>query len=221
MPNDLHQMKSNLSKVLVVVCILLAIGLAAMKWSDNAQLATADGTIDDYSNRLDTSQTQIAVRDGNLLVLSNTLNETTTSLSNQLAESQSTVALQTEQLSNLNQQVSTATANNQTLSRNITDLTNQLAALTLRNAQTEASLAQANTNLDKAGKDYAQLEIRLRRNVAERLVMERKFNSTPELESQLRQLKQFPVGEISVESIYAGLDVVVKGDGKCYVITPD
>jgi chromosome segregation ATPase len=214
-------MKSNLSKVLVVVCILLAIGLAAMKWSDNAQLATADGTIDDYSNRLDTSQTQIAVRDGNLLVLSNTLNETTTSLSNQLAESQSTVALQTEQLSNLNQQVSTATANNQTLSRNITDLTNQLAALTLRNAQTEASLAQANTNLDKAGKDYAQLEIRLRRNVAERLVMERKFNSTPELESQLRQLKQFPVGEISVESIYAGLDVVVKGDGKCYVITPD
>jgi len=26
---------------------------------------------------------------------------------------------------------------------------------------------------------------------------------------------------ISPESIYAGLDVVVNGDGKCYVISPD
>jgi hypothetical protein len=101
------------------------------------------------------------------------------------------------------------------------DLTNQLVALTRQNARTEASLAEANTNLVQAGKDYARLENRLRRDVAERLVMERKFNCFPELQTQERQLKEFPVGVISAEDIYAGLDVVVRGDGKFYVISRD
>jgi len=214
-------MKSNLSKVLVGVGIVLAIGLAATKWSDNAQLDTAATAINDYSNRLDTAQAQISIRDGNLITLSNTLAETTTTFSNQLTEAQSGVALQSEQITNLNQQLAETTSENRTLNRSVMDLTNQLAALTSRNAQTEASLAQASTNLVQAGKDYAQLENRLRRDVAERVVVERKFNSIQELETQLRQLKEFPVGVISPEKIYAGLDVVVKGDGKFYVITPD
>jgi chromosome segregation ATPase len=214
-------MKSNLSKVLLVVSILLVIGLAAIKWSDNAQLDTATNTINDYSNRLDTAQAQISIRDGNLLTLSNTLAETSLTLSNQLTEAQATVARQTDQITDLNQQVATATAENKTLSRSVMDLTNQLAALTSRNAQAEASLAQANTNLVQAGKDYAQLENRLRRDVAERVVVARKFNSIPELQTQLRQLEEFPVGVISPENIYAGLNVVVNGDGKFYVISPD
>ncbi len=73
-------MKSNLSKVLVGVGIVLAIGLAATKWSDNAQLDTAATAINDYSNRLDTAQAQISIRDGNLITLSNTLAETTTDI---------------------------------------------------------------------------------------------------------------------------------------------
>lgn len=214
-------MKSVFSKVLLSVSILLAVGLAAVKWSDNAQLDTATGTINDYSNRLDTAQAQISIRDGSLLILSNTLAETSLTLSNQLAEAQSTVALQTEQITNLDQQVAAASAENQKLGRSVMDLTNQLAVLTSRNAQTEASLAQANTNLVQAGKDYAQLENRLRRDVAERVVVTRKFNSIPELQTQLRQLQEFPVGVVSPENIYAGLNVVVNGDGKFYVISPD
>jgi chromosome segregation ATPase len=214
-------MKSNLSKILVVVSVLLTIGLAATKWSDNAQLDTAATTINDYSNRLDTAQAQISICDGNLLTLSNTLTETSLTFSNQLAEAQSTVALQSEQITNLNQQLAETASEKHTLSRNVMDLTNQLAELTSRNVQTEASVALANTNLVQAGKDYAQLENRLRRDVAERVVVERKFNSIPELETQLRQLKEFPVGIISPEKIYAGLDVVVNGDGKFYIISPD
>jgi chromosome segregation ATPase len=214
-------MKSNFTKVLLFVSVLLAIGLAATKWSDNSQLDTAATAINDYSNRLDTAQAQISIRDGDLLTLSNTLAETSLTLSNQLAESLSTGALQAEQITNLNQQVATAAAENQTLSRSVMNLTNQLAALTSRNAQTEASMAQANTNLVQAGKDYAQLENRLRRDVAERVVVTRKFNSIPELQTQLRQLEEFPVGVISPENIYAGLDVVVNGDGKFYVISPN
>ncbi len=214
-------MKSYLTKVLVAVSILLAIGLAATKWSDNAQLDTADNAIDDYSNRLDTAQTQISIRDGTLLMLSNTLAGTSLTLSNQLAEAQSTVAFQSEQITNLNQQVATTTTENLALGRSVMNLTNQLAALTSRNAETEASLAGANTNLTQAYKDYAKLENRLRRDVAERLVVQRKFNSIPELQAQLESLKQFPVGVISPEDIYAGLNVVVNADGKFYVISPD
>lgn len=214
-------MKSYLTKVLVAVSILLVIGLVATKWSDNAQLDTADNTINDYSNRLDTAQTQISIRDGTLLMLSNTLAETSLTLSNQLVEAQSTVARQSEQITNLSQQIAMITAENRALGQSVVDLTNQLATLTGRNAQSEASLAEANTNLVQAGKDYAQLEDRFRRNVAERIVVERKFNSLPELEAQLRQLKEFPAAEISAQSIYAGLDVVVNGDGKFYVISPD
>jgi chromosome segregation ATPase len=214
-------MKSNLSKILLVMSILLAVALTATKWSDNANLETATATIYDYSNRLDTAQAQISIRDGKILTLSNTLAETSLTLSNQLSEAQSTGALQTDQITDLNRQVAATAAENRTLSRSIMSLTNQLATLMSRNAQIETSLAQANTNLDQAGKDYAKLENRLRRNVAERLVVERKFNSIPELQAQLRQLKEFPAGEISLESIYAGLDVVVNGDGKCYVISPD
>jgi hypothetical protein len=214
-------MKSNLSKVLVVVSILLAIGLAATKWSDNAQLETAAATINDYSNRLDMAQAQISIRDGSLLTLSNSLVETSLALSNQLTEAQSTLALQTEQITNLNRQVTTVDTENQNLNQQVMDLTNQLAVLTSRNTETAASLAQANTNLVQAGKDYAQLENRLRRDVAERIVVERKFNSFPALEAQMRQLKEFPAGVISPENIYAGLDVVVNGDGKFYVISPD
>jgi chromosome segregation ATPase len=214
-------MKSTLSKVLVVVSILLALGLAAIKWSDNAQLDTATGTINDYSNRLDMAQVQIAMRDGTLLTLSNTLAETSLMFSNQMTKAQSALALQTEQITTLNSQVASATADNQALTRRVMDLTNQLVALTRQNARTEASLAEANTNLVQAGKDYARLENRLRRDVAERLVMERKFNCFPELQTQERQLKEFPVGVISAEDIYAGLDVVVRGDGKFYVISRD
>jgi len=214
-------MKSNLSKILIVVSILLAIGLAATKWSDNAQLDTAAGTINDYSNRLDTAQAQISIRDGNLLTLSNTLAETSLTLSNQLTEAQSTVTLQTQQITSLNQQVAAATAENRTLNRSVMDLTNQMAVLNNRIAQTEASLAQTSTNLVQANEDYAQLENRLRRDVAARVVVERKFNSIPELQTQLEQLKEFPVGVVSPENIYAGLDVMVKGDGKFYVIIPD
>ncbi len=214
-------MKSYLSIVLAVVSLLLAVGLAATWWSDQAQLDTAAAAITDYSNRLDTAQAQISVRDGNLLTLSNALAETSVVFSNQLTEAQSNLALQTEQITNLSRQVAESAAQNQALGRNALDLTNQLAALTSRNAQTEASLALANTNLVQAGKDYAQLENRLRRDVAERVVVQRKFNSIPELQTQLDQLKQFPVGLVTPDKIYAGLDVVVNGDGKFYVISPD
>jgi septal ring factor EnvC (AmiA/AmiB activator) len=103
---------------------------------------------------------------------------------------------------------------NQTLGRRVMDLTNQVAGLTSQIALTEASLNQAN-------KDYALLENRLRRDVAERIVVERKFNNLSELQAQMQKLKKNPADVISSESIYAGLGVEVKSNGTFHVISPD
>lgn len=213
-------MKSYLSKVLLVVSVLLAVGLAAVKWSDNAQLDTAAGTIIDYSNRLDTAQAQISIRDGSLLTLSNSLAECTSaslSFSNQLTEAQSALALQTEQITNLNQQLAAAIAANQALGQHVTDLTNQM---TSQIAALTSQLTLAETNLAQANKDYVLLENRFRIDVAERVVVERKFNNPLELQAQMKYLKENPAAVISAQSIYAGLDVEVKSD-MFHVISPN
>ena len=93
------------------------------------------------------------------------------------------------------------------------DLTNQVAILTNQIVLTKADLEQANKN-------YALLENRLRRDVAEREVMERKFYSVPDLQAQIEYLKSHPIEEISAGSIYAGLDVEVKSNA-VHVISPN
>jgi hypothetical protein len=93
------------------------------------------------------------------------------------------------------------------------DLTNQLAGLARQMALTQTNLVQANKN-------HALLENRLRRDVAERMVVERKFNNPLELQAQIQNLKTNPAVVISAESIYAGLDVEVKSNA-VHVISPD
>jgi chromosome segregation ATPase len=134
--------------------------------------------------------------------------------SNHLIEAESIIVLDTEQITNLNQQVAELESENQTLGRRVMDLTNQMATLTGQITLTGASLDQAKTN-------YALLENRLRRDVAERTVVERKFNNLLELHAQMQKLKKNPAEAISSESIYAGLDVEVKSNGTLHVISRD
>ena len=94
------------------------------------------------------------------------------------------------------------------------DLTYQMAGLTGQIALTQASLDQANKN-------YALLENRLRIDVAERAVMERKFYNLAELQAQIQYLERHPPEVISADSIYANLDVEVKSNGALHVISPN
>ena len=170
----------------------------------------------DFSNQLTSAQTQIATGNETILTFSNSLDESRSAsltFSNHLIEAESTMALDTEQITNLNRQVAETESENQTLGRRVMDLTNQLAGLTMQIASTTASLNQANN-------DYALLENRLRRDVAERIVVERKFNNPLELQAQMQKLKKNPADVISSESIYAGLDVEVKSNGTFHVISP-
>jgi chromosome segregation ATPase len=124
------------------------------------------------------------------------------------------MVLNTEQITNLNQQVAAAESENQTFVQRFMDLTNQMAGLTSQIASNEAGLNQAN-------KDYALLENCLRRDVAERVVAERKFYNPLELQTQMQKLKKNPAEAISAENIYRGLDVEVKSNGTLHVIPRD
>ncbi|MFZ0828029.1 MAG: hypothetical protein WAO02_11460 [Verrucomicrobiia bacterium] len=213
-------MKQYLSIVLALACAVLVIFLIVMKRGNNAEHENDAGAIADFSNRLDSAQTQIAICNGTMAVISNRLDEcqsASLTLLNHLIEAQSAMALDTEQITNLNLQVAELASENQTLQTTLDrrglDLTNQMAGLTSQIALTQASLDQANKN-------YALLENRLRIDVAERVVVERKFNNPTELKAQLVNLQWSPVHVISAESIYAGLDVEVKSNS-FHVIAPN
>jgi septal ring factor EnvC (AmiA/AmiB activator) len=214
-------MKKYRSIVLTLACAALVITLIVMKSGDNTQHENDAGVIADYSNRLDSAQTEIAFGNGRMLTLSNSLDESWSAaltFSNHLAEAQSTVARDAEQIISVNGRVARAESDNQTLTQRVADLTgqltNQVASLTQQLTSVEAGLDQANAN-------YVLLENRLRRDVGERLVMQRKFYNLSELKAQMETLMDDPFApHISEQSIYAGLDVEVRSNS-VYVISPN
>ncbi len=199
-----------------------------MKRGDDAQHENDAGAIASFSNTLDSAQMQIAACNGTILTLSNSLNESqavSLTFSNQLTEAESTIALDTEQITNLNLQVAGLASENQTLGQRVMDLTNQMTSqmsqVTSQMTAFTRQIALTQTNLDQANKNYSLLENRFRRDVAERLVMQRKFYNRAELQVQMQRLKDDPfVPQTSEQSIYAGLDVEVKSN-TFHVISPN
>jgi len=199
---------------------VLAVAFTLSKRNATAQLELDAEAITSGSNQLVSAQTEIAAWKGTVIAFSNqceTSKSASLTYSNRFVEAESALATTTEQLSgqitNLNHQITQSEAEKQGLSRRIGDLGDQLAGLTNQITSTRASL-------DQAHKDYALLENRFRRDVAERVVVERKFNNTSELQDQLEYLKWNPAVEISADSIREGLNVVVKSN-LCYVIAPE
>jgi septal ring factor EnvC (AmiA/AmiB activator) len=211
-------MKHYLSTALALICIVLVVALVMIKRNDTAQHDSDVSVITDYSNRLDSAHTDIAIANGRVLTLSNTLDATSAAaltFSNQLMAVQSIAAKDAGQITSLNRRVTDAESENQTLHQRVTDLTsqmtNQVGSLTQQLAATRA-------DLDRVNKDYALLENCFRIDVAERVLAERKFNNPFELQAQLQNLKQNPAEVVSAETIYAGLDVEVKSD-RVHVVT--
>jgi len=93
---------------------------------DNAQHENDAGAIAGFSNQLTSAQGQIASCNGTILTLSNRLDESLSAsltLSNHLIEAESTIVLDTEQITNLNRHVAEMESENQTLGRRVMDLT--------------------------------------------------------------------------------------------------
>jgi chromosome segregation ATPase len=213
-------MKLYLPIALAVACIVLVVSLVMTKRGDDAQHESDASAIDDFSNRLDTAQIQIASCEGTIRVFSNSFDESRSAsltFSNQLIETQSTVASRMEQITNLNGQVAELKSENQTLGQSLMDLTNRM---TIQIDNLTSRLATTQTNLDQITIGCVLLEDRFRRDVAERVVAERKLNNLSELQAQMKYLQNNPTKEISAEGIFAGLDIVVKSN-VFYVSSPD
>jgi chromosome segregation ATPase len=213
-------MKNYLFIALGLACTVLVIFLVVMKRGDDAQHESDAGAFADVSNQLNSAVAEIAVCNGTILTFSNSLNDSQSAsltFSNQLVEAQSAIAQDMEQITNLTQQVAAVESEKQTLNQNIVDLnsqmTNQVAAL-------KGQLASTQTNLDQITKGCLLLEDRFRRDVAERVVAERKFNNLSALQDQMKYLAKNPAKAITAEGIFSGLDIVVKSN-TFYVSSPD
>lgn len=213
-----------LSIILGLVCVGLVIALVTTKQGDNAQHTADLAAITDFSNQLDAAQTVVSVDTGTLMILSNSVDQyrsASLTSSNQLLQAQSTIAQDSEQITNLTQQVADGQSENQTLEQRIAGYTNQVAGLLGQIAAAKASLGQTNQDLVQAYKDYSLLENRFRRNVAARVVEERKFCNADELRAQLERVKEGIVEPVSRDSIYADLDVEVNSNGSFHVLSKD
>lgn len=208
---------------------MLCLGFAAFffvsKQNHDAQQEKDAEALTGVSNLLSSCQAEAAAFKGEVLDLSNRLDtcqSTSLTFSNELIEAKSVLAATkeglTQQLADLNRQIARQSTQWETekraSSQRIAELTHQIDELTNQVASARASLLQAN-------KDYVLLENRFRRDVAERVIVERKFNNPAELKTQIENLLWNPSQEISEDRIREGLDVVVGRSNLCYVIAPE
>ena len=217
-------MKSILLVILGIVSVALAVTLYLTKQSDNAQHTTDGAAILDLSNELSTAQAQYAANSDTIITLSNSLAQAQSgslTLSNQLADAQSSLSSNADQIASLNTKVAEIETTNQAVNQHATALAGQVTVLTQQLSLTQTNLAGVNEALAQANDQYGLLENRFRINVAERVVMQRKFYNRRELQKQLDSLKNFPSVEVSDDMIYAGLDVEVRSNGTFHVIKPN
>ena len=217
-------MKSILLVILGIVSLGLAVTLFLTKQSDSAQHTTDGAAILDLSNELSTAQAQFAANSDTIITLSNSLAQAQSgslTLSNQLADAQSSLSSNADQIASLNTKVTEIETTNEVVNQRATALAGQVTALTQQLSLTQTNLVGVNEALAQANDQYSLLENRFRINVAERVVMQRKFYNQHELQRQLDSLKNFPSVEVSDDMIYAGLDVEVRSNGTFHVIKPN
>jgi predicted nucleic acid-binding Zn-ribbon protein len=218
-------MKHLSSVILGLVCLGLAISFFVSKRNNDAQQERDAEAITSASNLLSSCQMEVTAFKGEAITLSNRLEtsqSTSLTFSNELMEAKSAFATTKEaldrQITDLNRQMTRQTTQSETekqaSNQRIVDLANQNTELTNQIASARASLLQAN-------KDYVLLDNRFRRDVAERVIVERKFNNVAELKSQIEYLLRNPSKEISEDRIREGLNVVVGRSNLCYVIAPE
>jgi predicted nucleic acid-binding Zn-ribbon protein len=217
-------MKHLSTAILGLLCLGLAVSLFVSKRNNDLQHERDAETITSGSNLLSSCQSEVVAFKGKVITLSNrleTCQSTSLTFSNELIEAKSALATAKEglerQITDLNRQITQQSrqleTEKQASSQSIADLTHQIAELTNQIASVRASLLQGN-------KDYVLLENRFRRDVAERVIVERRFNNRTELKAQLEYLQTNPRVEISEDRIREGFNVVVKSN-LCYVIAPE
>jgi len=179
-------MKTQLGIViLVVVCVGLVVALVAgKKRADIRQKKDAE-TILDFSNQLTTANVNLDdLRQVNL-TLTNDLDatrQTLTTFSNQYVAASTSLSNTAAALKTAQDQIADLEAQNRTLDQQATEMTNTIANLSKQIADTQMRLVESETN-------NTFLENELKRQVAEKAELERKFNNLSQVRAQVRKLR--------------------------------
>ena len=195
--------------ILAVACFGFAIAVVVVKHQADAQQAESASTISDFSNQIVKANVSIEDLNQANLNLSNDLatnREMSLALSNQLVEAagalaSTTVSLQSaqQQVTNLNERIADLESQNQVLDQRASSLSNTIAALDTQITETQMKLASSETN-------NAFLDSELKRQIAQKAELERKFNDLAEVRTQVRKLRDDMIIERRLAWMRAGID---------------
>jgi chromosome segregation ATPase len=171
--------------VLVVVCVGLVVVLVTGKKHADVQQKKDTDTILDFSNQLTTANASLDdLRQVNLM-LTNDLEasrRTLTTFSNQYVATSSSLSNTEAALKTAQDQITDLETQNRTLDQKALQMTNTIANLSAQIAETQLKLVASETN-------NTFLENELKRQVAEKAELERKFNNLSQVRAQVSKLR--------------------------------
>jgi chromosome segregation ATPase len=196
-------MKAQLGIViLIVVCVGLVVALVAGIKSADTQRKKDVETILDFSNQLTTANVNLDdLRQVNL-ALTNDLDaarQTLMTLSNQYAATSTSLSNTAAALKTAQDQIADLEAQNQALDQQVAGMTNTIANLSKQIAETQMRLVESETN-------NTFLENELKRQVAEKAELERKFNNLSQVRAQVRKLRDDLLVARRLQWMRAGTD---------------
>jgi uncharacterized protein (DUF3084 family) len=179
-------MKTRLGVVLlVVVCVGMVVVLILEKDRADTRHKLDSDIILDFSNQLANASMNLdGLRQVNLILTNDLVaaRQNLTVLSNQYVATSVSLSNTTTALKTAQDQIADLEVQNQTLDQQVTDMTNTINNLSAQITATQMKLVQSETN-------NAFLESELKRQVAEKAELERKFNNLSLVRSQVRKLR--------------------------------
>jgi chromosome segregation ATPase len=195
--------------VLAAICVVLAVVLFVIKNRADDQQKKDTDTILDLSNQVTVASGKLDdLRQVNLMLtndlagsrqdaiaFSNNLVETSAAL----ADTKASLQNAQDQITNLDARVADLQAANQALDQRAADLTNTIASLNSQISFTQMKLVTSETN-------NAFLEDELKRQIAEKTELQRKFNDLQTVRTQVKKLRDDALTSRRLEWMRQGID---------------
>jgi dynactin complex subunit len=188
--------------ILVVICVGVVIAfLAEKEHADNQQKQNAYA-ISDFSNQLASANLNLdGLRQVNLILTNDLVaaQQTLTVLSNQYVATSASLSNTTTALKTAQDQIADLESQNQVLDQQVVNMTNTIENLSAQITATQMKLVESETN-------NGFLENELKRQVAEKAELERKFNDLSAVRAQTRKLRNDLLIARRLEWMRAGTD---------------
>jgi predicted nucleic acid-binding Zn-ribbon protein len=188
--------------ILVVICAGMVIALLAEKEHADKQQKENAYAISDFSNQLASANLNLdGLRQVNLILTNDLVaaQQTLTGLSNQYVATSVSLSNSTTALKTAQDQIADLDSQNQALDLQVVNLTNTIENLSAQITATQMKLVESETN-------NGFLENELKRQVAEKAELERKFNDLSAVRAQTRKLRNDLLIAHRLEWMRAGTD---------------